>query len=95
MRGGRAKITESRFKPKNIRRDATELEELARKEKARLDGLAAEAAKAEARAQRGRGRVMRGRGDTMGRGMGMGRGQGGSASGVFGVVPEALREFIR
>jgi DNA-directed RNA polymerase III subunit RPC4 len=92
-RGGRVKSSESRFKPKNIRRDATELEELAKKEQTRLAGIAAISAREEARAQRGRGRVMRGRGDAMGRSAGLGRAPA-TASGVFSVVPEALRELI-
>jgi hypothetical protein len=95
------KTTESRFKPKNIRRDARELEDMRKKEKARLDALAAEEASREAFKARamGRGRGMRGRGDAMGRGAGRGagkgagRGRGGTASGIFGVVPEALREL--
>jgi len=90
-RGGRVKTTESRFKPKNVRRDKTELKQLAEKEQARLAGIAAEAAREEARALRGRGRLMRGRGDAMGRGAGLGR-PAGAASGIFGVVPEALRK---
>jgi DNA-directed RNA polymerase III subunit RPC4 len=88
--GGRVKATESRFKPKNIRRDKTELKQLAEREQARLAGIAAAAAREEARALRGRGRVMRGRGDAMGKGAGLGR-SAGTASGIFGVVPEALR----
>jgi DNA-directed RNA polymerase III subunit RPC4 len=91
------KTTESRFKPKNIRRDARELEDMRKKEKARLDALAAEEARREASKARGAGRGwgMRGRGDAMGRGAGRGAGRrrGGAASGIFGVVPEALREL--
>lgn len=92
------KTTESRFKPKNIRRDARELEDMQKKEKARLGALAAEEARREAskaRGAMGRGWGMRGRGDAMGRGAGRGAGRrrGGAASGIFGVVPEALREL--
>ena len=45
-----------------------------------------------ARAAMGRGWGMRGRGDAMGRGAG--RGRIGTASGIFGVVPEGLRELL-
>jgi DNA-directed RNA polymerase III subunit RPC4 len=86
-------MTESRFKPKNIRRDARELDELRQKEKARLAEIAAEEAGREAwkaRAALGRGWGMRGRGDAMGRGAGRSRPPA-TASGIFGVVPEALR----
>jgi DNA-directed RNA polymerase III subunit RPC4 len=94
-RGSRVKTTESRFKPKNIRRDARELEELRKKERIRLDAIAAEETSREAwkaRAGMGRGWGMRGRGDAMGRGAGRGR-SAATASGIFGVVPEGLREW--
>jgi DNA-directed RNA polymerase III subunit RPC4 len=90
-RGSEVKATGSRFKPKNIRRDAKELEDLQKKEKIRLDAIAAEEAKKAARAARGRGWGMRGRGDAMGRGGG--RARIATASGTFGVVPEGLREL--
>ncbi|PMD41307.1 hypothetical protein L207DRAFT_565224 [Hyaloscypha variabilis F] len=92
-RGARVKATESRFKPKNIRRDARELEDLRKKEQARLAAIAAEEAGRaawKARAGMGRGWGMRGRGDAMGRGAG--RGRSGTASGVFGVMPEAIQK---
>ncbi|RKF71201.1 hypothetical protein GcC1_105006 [Golovinomyces cichoracearum] len=76
----------SRFKPKNVRRSATELAELAHKEDARKIAAIAEHAREQARLARGRGK-QRGRGDTMGRG----RGTIGSASSIFGVTPESLR----
>lgn len=88
------KTTESRFKPKNIRRDAKELEDMRKKEKARMDAIAAEEAGREAskaRAAMGRSWGMRGRGDAMGRGAGR-RGRVATAGGIFGIVPEALRE---
>lgn len=75
----------SRFKPKNVRRSATELAELAHKEDARKSAAIAEHAREQARLARGRGK-QRGRGDTMGRG----RGTIGSASSIFGVTPESL-----
>ncbi|KAE9373632.1 hypothetical protein N431DRAFT_544581 [Stipitochalara longipes BDJ] len=92
-RGSRVKATESRFKPKNIRRDAKELEDLRKKEQARLAAIASEEAGREAlksRGAMGRGWGMRGRGDAMGRGAG--RGKAGTASGIFGVMPEALQK---
>lgn len=85
-RGTAKPVTESRFKPKNVRRDAGELEQLARKEQMRLAGIAANNAREQARWLRGRGRPARGRGDVMGRGAGSR-----SASGVFGVMPEGTR----
>jgi DNA-directed RNA polymerase III subunit RPC4 len=89
-RGGRGKgAAESRFKPKNIRRDAGELQELAQKEQARLAGIAQDRAREEAKLVRGRGRPPRGRGDVMGRGAAVGRATA-TASGVFSVAPEAL-----
>jgi DNA-directed RNA polymerase III subunit RPC4 len=90
-RGSEVKATGSRFKPKNIRRDAKELEDLQKKEKIRLDAIAAEEARKAARAARGRGWGMRGRGDAMGRRGG--RAKVATASGTFGVVPEGLREL--
>jgi DNA-directed RNA polymerase III subunit RPC4 len=87
-------MTESRFKPKNIRRDARELEER-KKEQARLAEISAEEAGREAwkaRAAMGRGWGMRARGDAMGRGAGRGR-PAATASGIFGIVPEGLREL--
>jgi DNA-directed RNA polymerase III subunit RPC4 len=86
-RGRGKNAAESRFKPKNVRRDAGELQELAQKEQARLAGIAQDRVREEARASRGRGRPPRGRGDVMGRGAGMGRG---AATGVFSVAPEAM-----
>jgi DNA-directed RNA polymerase III subunit RPC4 len=86
------KTVGSRFKPKNIRRDAKELEDLQKKEKIRLDAIAAEEARKAARAARGRGWGMRGRGDAMGRGGGRAA-RVATASGTFGVVPEGLREL--
>ncbi|EPQ66848.1 Bgt-4321 [Blumeria graminis f. sp. tritici] len=93
-RGGRggahgvtAAPTASRFKPKNVRRSATELAELARKEQERLAEVAEKLARDQARLMRGRG-MQRGRGDAMGRV----RGALGSASSIFGVVPEGLKK---
>ncbi|KAI1002247.1 hypothetical protein K3495_g5954 [Podosphaera aphanis] len=77
----------SRFKPKNVRRSATELAEIAQKEQIKQADIAAELARQQARLLRGRGRA-RGRGDAMGRG----RGAPGAASSIFGVVPESLKK---
>ncbi|EKD18045.1 DNA-directed RNA polymerase III RPC4 [Drepanopeziza brunnea f. sp. 'multigermtubi' MB_m1] len=76
----------SKFKPKANRADATKLAELARKEEARLAGIAATKAREEARALRGRGRPARGRGDAMGRSS-----RGGGGSGLFGALPESIK----
>jgi DNA-directed RNA polymerase III subunit RPC4 len=92
-RGGAATkpATTSRFKPKNVRRDASELEEIARKENDRLAAIAAENAREASAKMRGRGRPLRGRGDAMGRGMGRKT----TATGTFGVAPEALSKSYR
>lgn len=87
-RGGAAKPSApSRFKPKNVRRDAGELEEIARKEHDRLAAIAAENAREASRQMRGRGRPSRGRGDAMGRGRGLRKT---TATGFLGVAPESL-----
>lgn len=78
----------SRFKPKNVRRSAAELAELAHKEEKRKAAALAELAREEARIARGRGK-QRGRGDMMSRG----RGKPGGASSIFGTAPESLSEY--
>jgi DNA-directed RNA polymerase III subunit RPC4 len=89
-RGGAAKpAAPSRFKPKNVRRDASELEEIARKEHDRLAAIAAENAREASAKMRGRGRPVRGRGDAMGRGGTMRKT---TATGTFGIAPESLSE---
>lgn len=95
LRGGRGGArggakAPSKFKPKAVRTDAAKLAELAKKEEARLAGIAATRAREEARAMRARGRPARGRGDVMGR---MGRGGGGS--GLFGAMPESISAHIQ
>ncbi|KUJ10058.1 uncharacterized protein LY89DRAFT_787708 [Mollisia scopiformis] len=74
----------SRFKPKNVRSDASKLKEIAEREEAKLHQLAVEKAREQARLLRGRGRLARGRGDVMGRRVA-------TASGIFSIAPEALK----
>lgn len=75
----------SRFKPKNIRRSAKELEEIARKENERIEKAAEKEAKAAERLERGRGRgaFRGGRGGAMGERPKVKT----TASGVFGQAP--------
>ncbi|KAF4617085.1 hypothetical protein G7Y89_g15063 [Cudoniella acicularis] len=82
---------ESKFKPRAIRRDQSERDRLAEEDmKRKSEALRQEEADAERKekaANRGRGfRGGRGRGDVMGRR----GGRGNSASGLFGVAPEAM-----
>lgn len=91
VRGGAAPApAPSRFKPKNVRRDASELEEIGRKELDRLAAIAAENAREASRQARGRGRPPRGRGDAMGRG---GFGRKSIATGTFGIAPESMSKL--
>ncbi|KAI9052152.1 hypothetical protein LZ554_003514 [Drepanopeziza brunnea f. sp. 'monogermtubi'] len=89
-RGGRggAKVP-SKFKPKANRADATKLAELARKEEARLAGIAATKAREEARALRGRGRPARGRENSSTGFTRLGGGGGGGGNGVSGIKTES------
>jgi len=96
--GGNQTAAPSKFKPKNIRRNVDEREELARKEIERVQELGRQAARAAAReeaaASRGRGRGgfgARGRGDAMGR---RGEDKRTTASGTFGVLPAELGMFF-
>ncbi|POS84880.1 hypothetical protein EPUL_004283 [Erysiphe pulchra] len=77
----------SRFKPKNVRRSAMELADIAKKEEVRRAAALAEHARQQARLARGRGK-QRGRGDMMGRG----RGTTSSANSIFGITPEGLKK---
>ncbi|RDL32003.1 uncharacterized protein BP5553_09405 [Venustampulla echinocandica] len=94
-RGGAAGTTTTRaskFKPKSIRRTQSERDQLAEDEQKRKEDFIKkaqeEADRKERAANRSRGfRGGRGRGDVMG---GRGAGRGSSASGLFGVAPEAM-----
>ena len=84
--GSRGRAKESRFKPKNIRRSASELKAFADQERDRIAAAAATEARSRGKGNVFRGRAGRGRGDAMGRG----RGTAGSvASGPFAVVPDS------
>jgi DNA-directed RNA polymerase III subunit RPC4 len=89
-------VTESKFKPRAIRRDAGERERIKKEE---MDKQAALEKQAEAEAARiarglasGRGRGGRGRGDRMDR-VQTSRNIN-SASGLFGVAPEEMGKFL-
>jgi DNA-directed RNA polymerase III subunit RPC4 len=85
-RGGtRGRAKESKFKPKNVRRSASELKALADQESERVAAAAANAAKLRGRGNAFRARAGRGRGDAMGRGRGT---SSSVASGPFAVAPE-------
>ncbi|RKF58548.1 DNA-directed RNA polymerase III RPC4 [Erysiphe neolycopersici] len=86
-RGSTAMAISSRFKPKNVRRSAIELADIAKKEEIKRAAAMAEYAKQQARLARGRGR-QRGRGDMMGRV----RGATTSANSIFGIAPEGLKK---
>jgi DNA-directed RNA polymerase III subunit RPC4 len=88
--GSRGRGSLSKFKPKNIRRSASELKAVADAEDKRAAAAAAIAGRSRGRDYASRGRGGRGRGDAMGRGRAtMG---GGVASGPFAVAPE-IGEF--
>lgn len=86
--GSRGRGSLSKFKPKNIRRSASELKAFADEDQARIAAAAAIAGRARGRGY-GRARAGRGRGDAMGRGRGAAG--GGVASGPFAAVPDIGR----
>lgn len=83
--GSRGRAKESKFKPRNIRRSATELQAFADEERDRAAKAAASAARSRGREYAFRGRAGRGRGDAMGRGRGT---MSAVASGPFAEVVE-------
>jgi DNA-directed RNA polymerase III subunit RPC4 len=89
--GSRGRSKESRFKPKNIRRSASELKAFADQERDRIAAAAATEARSRGKENVFRSRAGRGRGDAMGRGRGA---IGGVASGPFAVMPETSKSAV-